>query len=124
MKLFGATAFAALLLATPAQAQTAKADGAFSVDGGMRLVNYGSPEAWLCLPGRSDPCGAPLATTALNANGYGSTGQVRPDPAAKVDCFYVYPTVSRDPDLNSDLVPGMEEKATATVQLARCCAGS
>jgi hypothetical protein len=119
MKLFGAAAFAALLLATPAQAQTAKADGAFSVDGGMRLVNYGSPAAWLCLPGRSDPCGAPLATTALNSNGYGSTGQVRPDSAAKVDCFYVYPTVSRDPDLNSDLVPGMEEKATATVQLAR-----
>ncbi|HEX8574647.1 MAG TPA: DUF3089 domain-containing protein [Allosphingosinicella sp.] len=119
MKLISAAAFAALLLATPAQAQTAKAGGAFSVDGGMRLVNYGSPAAWLCLPGRSDPCGAPLATTALNTNGYGSTGQVVADEAAKVDCFYVYPTVSRDPGLNSDLAPGLEENATAAVQFAR-----
>ncbi len=110
---------AALLLAVPAQAQTANDAGGFSVDGGTRIVNYGLESTWLCLPGRADPCGAPLATTALNANGYGSTGQVRPDEAARVDCFYVYPTVSRDAGLNSDLSPGMEEKATAAVQLAR-----
>ncbi|MGA9580612.1 MAG: DUF3089 domain-containing protein [Allosphingosinicella sp.] len=81
--------------------------------------DYRQDSAWLCLPGRADACGAPLATTALNANGYGSTGQALPDTAAKVDCFYVYPTVSRDPGLNSDLVAGVEEQATATVQFAR-----
>ncbi|HEX8468886.1 MAG TPA: DUF3089 domain-containing protein [Allosphingosinicella sp.] len=81
--------------------------------------DYRHDSAWLCLPGRTDPCGTPLATTALNPNGYGSTGQVLADKAAKIDCFYVYPTVSRDPALNSDLVPGMEENATAAVQLAR-----
>jgi hypothetical protein len=119
MKLIRIAGVAALLLAMPAQAQTAKDAGGFSVDGGTRLINYGQESTWLCLPGRADPCGAPLATTALNPNGYGSTGQVTADNAAKVDCFYVYPTVSRDADLNSDLTPGMEEKATATVQLAR-----
>ncbi|HEU0098627.1 MAG TPA: DUF3089 domain-containing protein [Allosphingosinicella sp.] len=81
--------------------------------------DYRQDSAWLCLPGRADACGAPLATTALNANGYGSTGQVTPDKAAKIDCFYVYPTVSRDPGINSDLAPGMEENGTAMVQLAR-----
>ncbi|HEX8263001.1 MAG TPA: DUF3089 domain-containing protein [Allosphingosinicella sp.] len=81
--------------------------------------HYERDSTWLCLPGRADTCGGPLATTALNANGYGSTGQVLPSKDAKADCFYVYPTISRDPGLNSDLVPGLEENATAAVQFAR-----
>jgi hypothetical protein len=100
--LFGAMS---LLLAAPAGAH----DG----------PHYERDSTWLCLPGRADTCGGPLATTALNANGYGSTGQALPNKDAKVDCFYVYPTISRDPGLNSDLVPGLEENATAAVQLAR-----
>ena len=81
--------------------------------------HYERDSTWLCLPDRADTCGGPLATTALNANGYGSTGQALPDKDAKVDCFYVYPTISRDAGLNSDLVAGLEENATAAVQLAR-----
>jgi hypothetical protein len=100
---------AALLLAAPAAA----------ADTPVAAPDYRQDSAWLCLPGRADVCSGPLATTALNANGYGSTGEVMPDKEAKVDCFYVYPTVSRDPGLNSDLVPGLEEQATAAVQLAR-----
>jgi hypothetical protein len=101
-------AAAALLLALPA-APAAAHDG----------PHYEQDSAWLCLPGRADACGSPLATTALNANGYGSTGQVLPGKDVKADCFYVYPTVSRDAGLNSDLVAGLEENATAAVQLAR-----
>ncbi|HYI39624.1 MAG TPA: DUF3089 domain-containing protein [Allosphingosinicella sp.] len=82
-------------------------------------LNYAHDSNWLCLPGRADACSAPLATTALNSNGYGSTGQMLPDKDAAVDCFYVYPTVSRDPGLNSDSRAGPEEQATAAVQLAR-----
>jgi hypothetical protein len=81
--------------------------------------HYERDSAWLCLPGRADTCGGPLATTALNANAYGSTGQVTPSKDAAIDCFYVYPTISRDPGLNSDLVAGLEENATVAVQLAR-----
>jgi hypothetical protein len=81
--------------------------------------DYANEASWLCLPGRSDPCSQPLPTTALNASGYGSTGLVRPDPNPPIDCFYVYPTVSRDEGDNSDLVPGPEEQLTATVQFAR-----
>ena len=101
-------AAAALLPAVPAEPAAAH-DG----------PHYEQDPAWLCLPGRADACGAPLATTALNANGYGSTGQVIPDREAKADCFYVYPTISRDPGHNSDLVAGLEENATAAVQFAR-----
>ena len=81
--------------------------------------DYSQDSAWLCLPGRSDVCSTPLPTTALNANGYGSVGKsiVAKDPP--VDCFYVYPTVSRDPGMNSDLHADAEEKSAAEVQFAR-----
>jgi hypothetical protein len=87
--------------------------------------DYKVPANWLCLPGKYGPgkvdlCSEPLATTALNPNGYGSTGRspVAKDPA--VDCFIVYPTVSRDAGMNSDLNPGGgEEKASIVSQFAR-----
>jgi hypothetical protein len=81
--------------------------------------DYAGPAAWLCLPGRDDVCSRPLPTAALNPNGYGSLGQVVPASDPSVDCFYVYPTVSRDAGLNSDLAPGLEEQAAAFVQFAR-----
>ena len=103
-------AAAALLAAAPVAAETAAAS---------RGPDYSKDSNWLCLPGRADVCSTPLATTALNPNGYGSTGQsaVAKDPP--VDCFYVYPTVSRDQGLNSDLSPGAEEKMAAEAQFAR-----
>jgi len=81
--------------------------------------DYAKESAWLCLPGRTDICSTPLPTTALNPNGYGSTGlsTVAGDPP--LDCFYVYPTVSNDPGLNSDLNAGREEKLAAEAQFAR-----
>jgi hypothetical protein len=82
-------------------------------------VDYASSANWQCLPGRKDICSMPLATTALNPGGYGASGpsSVAADPP--IDCFYVYPTVSRDPGLNSDLHAGGEEQAAAQSQFAR-----
>jgi hypothetical protein len=99
---------AVALLATPASAQTSSP-----------APDYTKAANWLCLPGRADICSAPLPTTALNPNGYGSTGQsvVAEDPP--VDCFYGYPTVSRDQGLNSDLNAGGEERGAAQTQFAR-----
>jgi len=101
-------AAAASIAATPAPAQP-KASAA---------PDYSKDSSWLCLPGHADVCSTPVPTTALNPNGYGSTGQsvVAKDPP--LDCFYVYPTVSRDQGLNSDLDPS-EEKAAAQAQFAR-----
>ncbi len=81
--------------------------------------NYFLDRNWLCLPGRADVCSAPLATTALNPNGYGSTGRSAPAKTAPIDCFYVYPTVSRDQGLSSDLEAGAEERLMAETQFAR-----
>src|SRR3954466_16298885 len=101
-------AVAALAVATPVSAQTPAASTA---------PDYTKDSSWLCLPG-GDVCSTPLATTALTPNGYGSTGRstVAKDPP--LDCFYVYPTVSRDQGLNSDLKPS-EEIGAAQTQFAR-----
>ncbi|HEU0310539.1 MAG TPA: DUF3089 domain-containing protein [Sphingomicrobium sp.] len=82
--------------------------------------DYARPENWLCLPGRTDLCSTPLSTTALNPDGYGSTGLSPVAGDATVDCFVVYPTMSRDAGMNSDLIPGDgEEKAAIVSQFAR-----
>jgi hypothetical protein len=88
-------------------------------DAAPMAVDYSQQANWLCLPGRDDTCAKPLATAALNANGYGSVGQSVPNKAASVDCFYVYPTVSKDQGDNSDLTPGIDEHGAAAVQFAR-----
>jgi hypothetical protein len=101
-------AAAALLCGAPAAAQDAPA-----------APDYSSDSAWLCLPGRDDSCARPLPTAALNPNGYGSNGQAVPAKDPGVDCFYIYPTVSRDDALNSDIAAGPEEQSVAAVQFAR-----
>ena len=82
-------------------------------------VDYSKPGNWLCLPGRSDACSTPLPTTALNPNGYGSVGRSIVAANPPIDCFYVYPTVSRDPGMNSDLATGPEERGATQSQFAR-----
>jgi len=81
-------------------------------------TNYSNQANWLCLPGRKDVCSTPLATTVLNPTGYGATGQSKVAKDPPIDCFYVYPTISSDSGLNSDLAV-KEEIAAVTSQFAR-----
>ena len=101
-------AAAALVAAAPASAQPVTA-----------APDYSRASSWLCLPGRSDFCSTPLPTTALNPSGYGSVGRSMPARDPPIDCFYVYPTVSTDQGLNSDLQAGREERLAAETQFAR-----
>ncbi len=43
----------------------------------------------------------------------------RADPNAPIDCFYIYPTVSRDPGGNSTMKIGDELVAVVNQQFAR-----
>ena len=84
------------------------------------VVDYTKDASWLCLPGRGDSCSTPLKTAELGPGGYGAVSRsaVAKDPP--LDCFIVYPTVSRDQALNSDLSPGVnEEKAVTAAQFGR-----
>jgi hypothetical protein len=83
-------------------------------------IDYSAPSAWLCLPGRSDTCAAQLTSTVIpSANGELSKRSYAPDPAAPIDCFYVYPTVSRESTANADMALGPEEQHAAQEQFAR-----
>ena len=101
----------AALAAAPAAAQPASPT--------RQAVDYSNGANWLCLPGRSDICRAPLPATALNPNGYGSNGSHVIAENPPIDCFYVYPTVSRDAGMNSDLAIGPEERGAVQSQFAR-----
>ena len=106
------TILALALCAAPAAAQPPAATAA------PAAPDYASEASWLCLPGRADACALPLPTADLNPGGYGPVGRSMPAADPPIDCFYVYPTVSRDPGMNSDLAP-LEEGPTAVAQLAR-----
>jgi len=83
-------------------------------------IDYSTPSAWICLPGRSDVCSAPLTSTVVSpTDGSWSKRTYTPDPAAPIDCFYVYPTVSREQTPNADMTLGPEEQRAARQHLAR-----
>lgn len=76
------------------------------------------PESWLCKPGRQDVCAATVARTTIDVQGNVVREENRPDPAAPVDCFYVYPTISTDPNGNSSLVAGPGERRAVDSQFS------
>ncbi len=82
-------------------------------------VSYAKPESWLCRPGRTDACSIDLTTTALSANGSRKVETWASARNPAVDCFYVYPTVSRDTASYSDMQAGDEERDVVRTQFAR-----
>src|SRR5262245_19990332 len=73
-------------------------------------------KAWLCSPGQKvDWCNADMDVTVISADGARRIVRAPATPKQPIDCFYVYPTVSRDERGNSDLDPGQEEKQVVIV---------
>lgn len=82
--------------------------------------DYAKPEAWLCWPGKAgDACAVDMTATVVKADGSESVESFKADPKAPIDCFYVYPTVSTDPGVTSDMNAGPEELNVVRQQLAR-----
>ncbi len=82
--------------------------------------DYANKASWLCWTGKpGDACAIDLTTTVVRADGSETTETFKPDPKAPIDCFYVYPTVSNDPGVVSDMIPGPEELNVVKSQLAR-----
>ena len=80
--------------------------------------DYADAANWLCRPGRADVCSAPLSVATVAADGAVSTAALPTAATPKVDCFYVYPTVSTDPGPNSDMTADAAERNVATIQFA------
>jgi hypothetical protein len=86
-----------------------------------RLLQASSHTVWLCQPGAgTDPCTSSRSATTVAADGTMSPFSTDASSAAhKYDCFYVYPTVSKEPGLNSDLAVQPEETEAAQAQASQ-----
>jgi hypothetical protein len=111
-----------VLTALGLSAGLAMAAGAAAAQGAPPATNdYAKPAAWLCRPDKTtgNACNVDLTATVVQGNGTESVERFKADPKAPIDCFYVYPTVSNDPGIVSDMNPGPEETNVVKVQFAR-----
>ena len=79
---------------------------------------YGDPANWICRADTTDVCDEAYPVTEVAADLTLSDEPSTPAVDPPIDCFYVYPTVSGDPSMNSDLVAD-NEIGTTQVQAAR-----
>ncbi|MBV9510367.1 MAG: DUF3089 domain-containing protein, partial [Caulobacteraceae bacterium] len=89
-------AWVALLLSASSGAVAAATEGP--------AIDYSNPSNWLCRPDQDEACAGPLKAAVLSLAGAMTKRDLPPaahDPP--VDCFYVYPTVSREPWPNADM---------------------
>ena len=64
------------------------------------------PTVWLCRPGMTaNPCDGNLNATVVQPNGGTSVEPFDPATSPKIDCFYVYPTLSDAPTDAAPLAP-------------------
>jgi pimeloyl-ACP methyl ester carboxylesterase len=86
----------------------------------MAPNDYADEKSWLCRPGRKgDACDVDLTTTVIAADGSMTQEAFTPHPAAPIDCFYVYPTVSTDTGTFSDMTADPAERNVIHQQFAR-----
>jgi hypothetical protein len=98
-----------LLASVPAFAQTSR----------PQANDYTDPATWLCRPGRADACTADMSAMVVNTDGSEHVQIWAADADAPIDCFYVYPTVSREQMPNSDMTITAAEKGVVVQQVAR-----
>jgi hypothetical protein len=93
------------------------AGGALALPG---AASAATPTVWLCKPGlRDNPCAPRLTTTRLAPDGRVlGVRRVQPARRPKVDCFYVYPTVSDQPGPQASLRVDPEQRSIARYQAA------
>jgi hypothetical protein len=89
---------------------------------GYTSEQYADGQNWLCHPDDADEniCDRDLDATLVNADGTTEVETHTKNDAPPIDCFYIYPTISNDQGLNSDLTPDDNQEVRAAVnQVAR-----
>lgn len=82
-------------------------------------LDYAAPANWLCRPETQDACEQVATATSVAADGTLTKDSFAPAADPPIDCFYVYPTISRDLGGNADAKPGAEELEIVRQQAAR-----
>jgi hypothetical protein len=113
--LVGAAGTAAAATATTGTTTTAS-----TATGGSTPGADASGTVWLCRPGlASNPCISSLTTTVVGPSGATSVQRTSVAKNAPIDCFYVYPTVSKQTTVNANLTIDPQEIAVAYAQASR-----
>lgn len=99
------------------------AGGAFwyrraEVAGPPPAPNYDDAAAWLCRPGRLDSCARPTTASVFETETRRTIKTFSPDPAAPIDCFYVYPTVSKAAGVSAPIAATGQETGIVREQFA------
>lgn len=81
--------------------------------------SYADRASWICRPNAPGVCGFSQDATIVAAGGAQTPEPWHPAKAPAIDCLYFYPTISNDPDGNSDMNAGPEEKHITEQQFAR-----
>jgi hypothetical protein len=111
-------AAALALVVTAGTSAPAKSREATNPYPGYSSATYADPAHWLCRPDKDDVCDTNMDATSIKANGKAKVERFRPAKKPKIDCFYVYPTISTDMTGNSDLVPGDDQELFVVRQQA------
>jgi hypothetical protein len=85
---------------------------------GYQSATYADPAHWLCRPDKDDVCDHDMDATVVKANGRTKLEKFKAARKPKIDCFYIYPTISTDPGGNSDLVPSENDELFVVRQQA------
>lgn len=82
-------------------------------------VSYDDPSHWVCRPDNADDiCHSDLDATRVDADGTLTVEPFEPATDPPIDCFYVYPTISRDETTNSDWEASPDEEGYVTLNQA------
>jgi DUF3089 family protein len=109
---------AALVLVSAVGSTPAKSREATNPYPGYSSATYADPAHWLCRPDKDDVCDHDMDATSIKANGKTKVERFRAAQKPKIDCFYIYPTISTDTTGNSDLVPGDDQELFVVRQQA------
>lgn len=102
--------------AAPAPAPTGENAAAVET---ITPMDYAQAGSWLCRSDSQDACEQVATATIVSADGKLTKDDFKPAGDPPIDCFYVYPTVSRDQTANADTNIGPEEQEIARQQIAR-----
>src|SRR5690606_4434055 len=85
---------------------------------GYESKEYEDPDHWVCRPDQEDICDSDLDATVVEADGSLTVEPFEKAEDPPIDCFYVYPTISRDQSTYADWDASDDEEGYVTLNQA------
>jgi hypothetical protein len=86
---------------------------------GSSTTDYSLAAHWVCRPGTETTCTTALDATVEYADGHTEPQPFTPAADPLIDCFYVYPTVSKEQTPYADLTDSTEIQTITRAQVGR-----